>query len=95
MDYKSNFLGYLPQDYRQARLAETMRQYRYDLQYLLYTLAVHRYLRARLGDSYDYSRDFGGVAYLFLRGMNGEPNSGVYFDKPSKALIDGMDLLFS
>ncbi|MDQ6569119.1 MAG: PD-(D/E)XK nuclease family protein, partial [Haemophilus parahaemolyticus] len=95
IDYKSNFLGYLPQDYRQARLAKTIGQYRYDLQYLLYTLAVHRYLRARLGESYDYDRDFGGVAYLFLRGMNGEPNSGVYFDKPSKALIDGMDLLFS
>ena len=95
IDYKSNFLGYLPQDYRQIRLAKTIGQYRYDLQYLLYTLAVHRYLRARLGESYDYDRDFGGVAYLFLRGMNGEPNSGVYFDKPNKALIDGMDLLFS
>ena len=95
IDYKSNFLGYLPQDYRQTRLAKTIGQYRYDLQYLLYTLAVHRYLRARLGENYDYDRDFGGVAYLFLRGMNGEPTSGVYFDKPSKVLIDGMDLLFS
>lgn len=95
IDYKSNFLGYLPQDYRQARLVKTIGQYRYDLQYLLYTLAVHRYLRARLGENYDYEQHFGGVAYLFLRGMNGESNSGVYFDKPSKALIDGLDLLFS
>ena len=56
-----------------------MGQYRYDLQYLLYTLALHRYLRTRLGEQYDYERDIGGVAYLFLRGMNGKPNAGVLF----------------
>nr|WP_314738736.1 exodeoxyribonuclease V subunit beta [uncultured Haemophilus sp.] len=94
IDYKSNFLGYLPQDYRPSRLLKTIGQYRYDLQYLLYALAVHRYLRSRLGESYDYEQHFGGVAYLFLRGMNGEPHSGVYFDKPNKELIDELDLLF-
>lgn len=94
IDYKSNFLGYLAQDYSPEKIEKTMGQYRYDLQYLLYTLAVHRYLGYRLGENYDYERDFGGVAYLFLRGMNGTENSGVYFDKPSKALIEGMDQLF-
>ena len=95
IDYKSNFLGYLPQDYSTENLAKTMGQYRYDLQYLLYTLAVHRYLKGRLGEQYDYQRDFGGVAYLFLRGMNGSPQSGAYFDKPSLALIEGLDRLFN
>lgn len=94
IDYKSNFLGYLPQDYQAEKLAKTMGQFRYDLQYLLYTLAVHRYLSARLGENYNYEQHFGGVAYLFLRGMNGEPNSGVYFDKPSQELIEEMDRLF-
>lgn len=94
IDYKSNFLGYLPQDYALENIEKTMGLYRYDLQYLLYTLAVHRYLRSRLGDHYDYERDFGGVAYLFLRGMNGTPQSGVYFEKPSATLIDEMDQLF-
>lgn len=94
IDYKSNFLGYLPQDYQAEKLAKTMGQFRYDLQYLLYTLAVHRYLSARLGENYNYEQHFGGVAYLFLRGMNGEPNSGVYFDKPSHELIEEMDQLF-
>lgn len=94
IDYKSNFLGYLPTDYTAEKLAKTMGQYRYDLQYLLYTLAVHRYLAGRLGEKYDYERDFGGVAYLFLRGMNGEQDSGVYFDKPSRTLIEEMDKLF-
>lgn len=94
IDYKSNFLGFLAQDYSAERIEKTMGQYRYDLQYLLYTLALHRYLRTRLGEQYDYERDIGGVAYLFLRGMNGKPNSGVYFDKPSMALIEEMDQLF-
>ncbi|QLB20516.1 exodeoxyribonuclease V subunit beta [Vespertiliibacter pulmonis] len=94
LDYKSNFLGYLTQDYSIEKIEKTMAQYRYDLQYLLYTLAVHRYLRYRLGEHYDYQRDFGGVAYLFLRGMNGAENSGVYFDKPSLELIEELDQLF-
>ncbi|AUI65090.1 MULTISPECIES: exodeoxyribonuclease V subunit beta [Glaesserella] len=94
IDYKSNFLGSLPQDYRAEKLAKTMGQFRYDLQYLLYTLALHRYLMSRLGEDYDYERDFGGVAYLFLRGMNGENDSGVYFDKPTEELIKEMDELF-
>lgn len=94
IDYKSNFLGDFPQDYRPEQLAKTMTQYRYDLQYLLYTLALHRYLRSRLGEHYDYERDFGGVAYLFLRAMDGTPTSGVFFDKPSLALINGVDGLF-
>lgn len=93
IDYKSNFLGSLPQDYSQERLAKTIGQYRYDLQYLLYTLALHRYLKSRKAN-YDYQTDFGGVAYLFLRGMTGEAGSGVYFDKPSWVLIEELDLLF-
>lgn len=94
IDYKSNLLGNLPQDYLSDNLTKTMGQYRYDLQYLLYTLALHRYLSSRLGDKYHYEQDFGGVAYLFLRGMTGEANSGVFFDKPSLALIEEMDKLF-
>lgn len=94
IDYKSNFLGDLAQDYSRENLEKTIGQYRYDLQYLLYTLALHRYLRVRLGKQYEYDRDFGGVAYLFLRGMCGTPKSGVFFDKPCKELIEGMDELF-
>lgn len=94
IDYKSNFLGYLPQNYSTESIQREMGRQRYDLQYLLYTLAIHRYLLSRLGESYDYDRDFGGVAYLFLRAMNGESGNGIYFDKPNKKLIEEMDLLF-
>lgn len=94
IDYKSNFLGYWAEDYTPDQIEKTMGKYRYDLQYLLYTLALHRYLKTRLGEGYNYERDFGGVAYLFLRGMNGTANAGVYFDKPSLELIEGLDRLF-
>ncbi|HHW7506889.1 TPA: exodeoxyribonuclease V subunit beta [Mannheimia haemolytica] len=94
IDYKSNFLGYLPQNYAKEHIQREIGRQRYDLQYLLYTLALHRYLTARLGEKYDYERDFGGVAYLFLRAMNGENDNGVYFDKPTKQLIEEMERLF-
>ncbi len=48
-----------------------MQAHRYDLQYQLYTLALHRYLRHRIAD-YDYEHHFGGVIYLFLRGVDKE-----------------------
>jgi len=65
---------------------------RYDLQYLLYTLALDRYLRRRLS-GYHYHRHFGGVYYLFLRGMRPEtgPTCGVYFDRPAVDLIEALD----
>ncbi len=93
IDYKSNFLGYFDENYSNENLEKVMGQYRYDLQYLLYTLAVHRYLKSRLKD-YDYERDFGGIAYLFLRAMNEKPQNGIFFDKPNKELIENMDTLF-
>lgn len=95
IDYKSNFLGYFAEDYSPQKIENVIGQYRYDLQYLIYTLAVHRYLTSRLGENYSYERDFGGVAYLFLRAMDGTENSGVYFEKPSKTLIEQLDTLFA
>ncbi|WP_301099558.1 UvrD-helicase domain-containing protein [Otariodibacter sp.] len=95
IDYKSNYLGRLPQDYQLENIEKKMIQYRYDLQYILYTLAAHRYLKSRLGDNYHYAQNFGGVAYLFLRGMDGTPQSGVFFEKPSENLIEEMDALFA
>ncbi len=56
--------------YTRPAMEQAMRAHRYDLQYQLYSPALHRYLRHRLAD-YDYDRHFGGVIYLFLRGMDG------------------------
>ena len=93
VDYKSNFLGSTLSSYNQEALKKEMLHSHYDWQYLIYTLALHRYLQS-IVPHYDYSRDFGGVFYLFLRGMDGEPQSGVFYDRPSVELITELDGVF-
>ncbi|GAW67951.1 exodeoxyribonuclease V subunit beta [Geoanaerobacter pelophilus] len=85
VDWKSNHLGNTSGDYGQAALKKEMAENFYPLQYLLYTVALDNYLRLRTPD-YDYDRHFGGVFYLFLRGVDGTGN-GVYADRPPKELI--------
>ena len=76
-------------------ISTAMREHRYPLQYLLYLVALHRYLASRLRE-YDYDRHVGGAFYLFLRGI--EPaagmDRGVYFDRPSRACIEALDACF-
>ena len=93
LDYKSNRLA----DYADAALASAMRESEYDLQYLIYSLAVHRWLRFRLGAAYDYDTHFGGVRYLFCRGLDAalEKSPGVFASKPSRELIDALDALLA
>ena len=94
LDYKSNYLGDNLEDYNRDNIEQAMIEHRYDFQYQLYTLALHRLLKSRLPD-YDYHTHIGGVFYTFLRGMQGDSQFGVYFNKPEFALIDGLDKLFS
>lgn len=98
LDWKSNHLGYRPEDYGTARLETEMAEHGYHWQYLLYTVALHRYLSDRLPD-YDYGRHFGGVLYLFVRGVrpdwknrDGTP-SGVFFHKPGQETVEAIDRL--
>ena len=95
LDYKSNWLGNRPDDYRPAGISKAMREHRYPLQYLLYLVALHRYLSVRL-PGYDYDEHVGGAFYLFLRGI--EPaagmDRGVYFDRPDRACIESLDACF-
>ncbi|MGG4608918.1 exodeoxyribonuclease V subunit beta [Providencia sp. Me31A] len=94
LDYKSNYLGEDASFYTQEAMAEAMIDHRYDLQYQLYSLALHRYLKQRMPD-YDYEIHFGGVYYLFLRGIDHtQPNNGVFFYRPLSAFIERLDLLF-
>ncbi|QBH95613.1 exodeoxyribonuclease V subunit beta [Limnobaculum zhutongyuii] len=95
LDYKSNWLGESAESYTPQAMADAMCDHRYDLQYQLYSLALHRYLRHRIAD-YDYQRHFGGVFYLFLRGIEKDrPGQGVFHCRPEWALVDGLDRLFS
>ena len=91
VDYKSNFLGSQPQDYATEQLDEAMISHDYPLQYLIYSLALHRYLALRLPD-YDPELHLGGVYYLFIRGMHPEwGQAGVFADSPSVELLTAFD----
>jgi exodeoxyribonuclease V beta subunit len=92
VDYKSNRLGDRYADYDLAAMRRCMSDNHYFLQYHLYTLALHRLLAARK-QGYDYERDFGGVYYLFLRGMHPKKGSGVFFEKPPRARIEALSEL--
>jgi len=91
IDWKSNHLGAAPEDYHPDRLRTVMREHLYDLQYHIYTLALHQYLRRRV-PGYDYARDFGGVCYVFLRGVNCArgPEYGLFCDRPEPRLVHAL-----
>jgi exodeoxyribonuclease V beta subunit len=96
LDYKSNWLGEELSDYASEQLAQAMADSDYTLQYLIYTVALHRYLRCRIPD-YDYDTHFGGVFYLFLRGIDPKSgqDTGIYRDRLSKELIESLDIYFA
>ena len=93
IDYKSNHLGADDAAYTAAAMAQEILAHRYELQYVLYLLALHRMLKLRLPD-YDYDRHVGGALYLFLRGSQ-SPGRGVHAERPSRALIEALDRLFT
>ena len=94
-DYKSNHLGVSRDDYAQDKLPAAMADHHYFLQYHIYTVALHRYLSCRL-PGYDYDRDFGGVFYLFFKGMHPDSGSefGVFADLPPLARIEQLSEIF-
>ncbi len=93
VDWKSNWLGADASDYTVDAVNAEMNQNLYPLQYLLYTVALDRWLALRI-PTYDYDRDFGGVRYLFLRGIDpAHPGRGVFADRPPHALIRDLGAL--
>ena len=91
VDWKSNRLGASPEAYRRDQLRIAMREHHYDLQYHIYTLALHQYLRLRV-PGYEYDRDFGGVCYVFLRGVSRErgPDFGIFSNRPEPQLVHAL-----
>ena len=88
LDYKSNKLP----DYSQDSITSSMLSHRYDVQYTLYILAVHRLLKSRL-PGYNYELHVGGAIYLYLRGID-QAGQGCYVHKPSYDLIHALDEAF-
>lgn len=100
LDWKSNFLGTQPLDYHAQSLNLAMSREGYHLQALLYSVAIHRWLKARWLH-YDPIQHWGGVVYLFVRGVRpgwtdpkGQP-AGMYFNRPSPHLLEQLSKLFA
>ncbi len=102
-DYKSTYLGDSDDDYSEEKIITSVfsPRCRYDVQYLIYSLALFRFLRSRIkddsvhSDEEFYDKYFGGVLYLYLRGMKAKGGSGVFYTKPSFEIIDALNKLFS
>jgi len=89
VDWKSNYLGPEPEDYGDEALKNEMTAEYYVLQYHIYTLALHRYLMLRL-PGYSYERHFGGVLYIFLRGVNNKKQTGIYRARPDEKTVGAL-----
>jgi len=89
VDWKSNYLGSGIEHYRQDKLAESILSSFYFLQYHIYCLALHSYLQRRM-PGYQYESHFGGVFYVYLRGVNQNlgPGYGIYADLPDLSTIN-------
>jgi exodeoxyribonuclease V beta subunit len=91
VDWKSNFLGARVTDYDAATLSRVMAESFYFLQYHIYTVALNKFLQLRMSD-YKYETHFGGVYYLFLRGMDPAwgHQYGIYYDRPEERLVEDL-----
>jgi exodeoxyribonuclease V beta subunit len=94
IDWKSNYLGGRKSDFQPGKLPQAMVRDLYILQYYLYTAALWLYLEQRVED-FDYDTHFGGVYYIFLRGLeSANPANGVFFDRPPRQRVaELVDLL--
>jgi exodeoxyribonuclease V beta subunit len=93
LDWKSNFLGDELEKYTNEGLADAMSDSNYHLQYLVYSVAIKKYLSGRVVD-FDYDRDFGGCIYLFLRGVRSNGENGVFSYKPSLEAVTQLEKVF-
>ncbi|MFC4892016.1 exodeoxyribonuclease V subunit beta [Pseudofrancisella aestuarii] len=91
-DYKSNYLGDSLEDYSQEKMRQKNQDSFYDLQYLIYSVALHRYLSSNL-PSYSFDKHFGGVYYFYLRGL--KDGFGVYKTKVERSTLEKMDSIFT
>jgi len=96
LDYKSNHLGDDTESYNNEAMSSAMGDHRYDFQYQLYSLALHRFLASRIED-YNFEQHFGGVYYLFLRGIEpqNQQQQGIFYNRPSQVFIEQLDQLFA
>ncbi|WDE07751.1 exodeoxyribonuclease V subunit beta [Thalassomonas viridans] len=96
-DYKSSHLGNGFHAYKPAALLANIQDNYYDLQYLIYALALHRHLAYALED-YDPGQHFGGIYYFYLRGMTDDAKHagcGVYYRHIDLQELTALDAIFA
>ncbi len=93
LDWKSNIIGGTAESFTEENILREMELHNYHLQYYIYTLALHRYLKLRLPD-YDFKRHFGGVFYLFVRGVRKGKSRGIFYSMPRERVVLKMDEFF-
>lgn len=95
LDWKSNYLGGQYEDYSKEIIRDYMRRSSYVLQSLIYTVALDKYLRGRV-EHYSYENHFGGVYYVFLRGIGAEApkDNGIYYERISPDLLKDLHRIF-
>ncbi|WP_343153437.1 exodeoxyribonuclease V subunit beta [Buchnera aphidicola (Mindarus keteleerifoliae)] len=98
LEYKSNWLGINNSFYCTKNIEKEIIKQRYDIQCLLYTIALNRYLNKKI-KKYDFNKNFGGFYFLFIRGMYHEKNaskqnSGIYLYNPKKKYVNELDNFF-
>ena len=91
LDWKSNRSGvYQAEDYTEEYVASQMREHHYTLQYLLYLVALRRYLKSR-----GLNADIAGAVYVFVRGVSSDhPGRGLWVDEVNPLLIECLDDFF-
>ena len=91
IDWKSNKLDGTPESFELPGIKKEIAKNYYFLQYLIYTVALDKYLSQTI-PNYHYDTHFGGVYYIFLRGVDSDINSnrGIFYDKPDKILISNL-----
>lgn len=94
LDWKSNFLGDTLAHYDEENVLKAMNESNYHLQYLIYAIAINKYLSSKI-PNFDFETQFGGVIYLFLRGVRENQSSGVYFQKVTLTEVERMESVFS
>jgi len=94
LDWKSNHLGYSLENYNEAGVTKGMNEANYNLQYLIYGVATKRFLESR-GEN--FKEVFGGVLYLFLRGLRSGKDTGVFYRSGKECLgvLEGLDRILS
>ena len=93
LDYKSNALGANDAAYTRAAMEAGMAEHRYEIQGSIYLLALHRLLRARLGDEYEPEQQLGGAVFMFLRGIANPDTRGCWVLEPDLELLDELERL--